>query len=160
MRLGGDVLDRRRMQKHRAGAPHDIASARQLRQIHFAKNRIGVRLSQTRRQRGDPAHAEDGDDSGCYPVRVEGGGDFRSGATNDFCAQPVCIFYDFLRRGFQPPDQPRVGKKLEDVEGRVVFPPAKALANAALKAWWLLCQPSPMVKKASSQLLRELSPVM
>ena len=50
---------------------------------------------------------------------------------------------------------------LQDVVGDVDFPPVEALARRAREQWWwLLCQPSPSVISASSQLLRLASPVL
>jgi hypothetical protein len=113
MRLGGDILERRRVCEHRTRAPSDVALGRHLRKVHVAEDvgrallgvaQLGVELRQA-------ARSEHGCDGAGDPLGVEPFGDLSSGASDDLRSEPAAIFHDLDRRRLQLPDQPREGEE-------------------------------------------------
>ena len=83
----------------------------------------------------------------------------RGRAIDDPGAEALFIAQHRRGWGLELPHNAEPRQYPQEVIGRVDLPPPKALPYAALASVVLLCQPSPIVNSANSQLLRESSPV-
>src|SRR5271165_6289767 len=136
VRLCRDVLHRGRVGQHGAGAADDLVYARDMRQVQFAEDlegREGLDLAKPLMEFGEAALAENGGGGLRDSLGVEAVGDLERGATDNPGPEPVSVVHDFGGRTLQFPHDSQTLEQLQKIEGRVVFPPAEALADAALE---------------------------
>ena len=91
-----------------------------------------LRLGKARAEIRQAAIAQRGGDRGRNPLGVEAFGDLRGGAADHAASEPVLVLHDLSGRKLQIPHEPKTLEQRQEIEGRVIFPPAKSLARAAL----------------------------
>ena len=135
VRLGGDILERRRTREHRTGALADFTFGRDLRKVHLAEH-VGctvVGVGQLGMKLCEPSCTKHGRDRCGDPLGVEALGDLGRGASDDLGPEPAAVLHDLDRGRLQVPDNTRKAEEPEQVERRIELPPAKSLADAALE---------------------------
>ena len=143
VRFGGDILQRRRVRKHRAGAFSDVALGRHLRKVQVAQDVSGALLGvgQLSMELRQAAGAEDRRNGAGDALGVKSLRDLGRGAPDDLRSEPAAILQHLRRGRFQAPDQPREGEEVQKIESSIKLPPAKPLADAALEGVVIVMPP-------------------